>query len=266
MKISMPKMHKLIKTILIFHWVFTFAFYGLSQEESEGVLIREQKFKEAQQYKLQKQQFKESNNDSRYYNYKGKDKNKDRSRIKKKIPDYSYMNEPEEYQPIYNKDLTPEVVEYDLRSVEFRLTESNGGQWNRNTKENHSSPFSRIINLEGIDYTNKTNNKDINPENLNANYSNPLTVNPDGIVFKVQILAKTTRNTNTANLAHQYGIVKTVEEEYNQSVYRYVVGSFTNYNEATQYARYLQGRGIKDAFVVAYQNGIRTPVRNVLNN
>ena len=82
-----------------------------------------------------------------------------------------------------------------------------------------------------------------------------------GIVFKVQIGAF--RNEVPNDIAIQFlsisdkGIKHMVQED---GMNIYVVGFERSYNTANDLKNYVQSRGLKDAFIVAFKNGKKTDV------
>ena len=89
------------------------------------------------------------------------------------------------------------------------------------------------------------------------NTNNPIANNPtlpSGLVYKVQIAAF--RNPVPENT---FGDIKPINAEQipNSAYIRYVAGLFTNYSDANNSKNILVISGYKDAFVVAYFNGIR---------
>ena len=78
-----------------------------------------------------------------------------------------------------------------------------------------------------------------------------------GVVFRVQILAKRTKLPNLTLFKKKYGIVDDVHENYQDGVYRYSIGYFRNYQDALNYSRVIRNKGVFDAFVVVYKDNIR---------
>ncbi len=78
-----------------------------------------------------------------------------------------------------------------------------------------------------------------------------------GIVYRVQVLAKSQALPSVAYIKNQFDITTDVYENYQDGVYRYSAGSFSTYREALAYSQELRSRGIHDAFVVVYQNNVR---------
>ena len=83
-------------------------------------------------------------------------------------------------------------------------------------------------------------------------------IKESGRVFKVQILALRNKKENTIEeLKSRYNIKDSITEEVVDGFYQYTVGTFKSMEEAKRYSEELSNKGIKDAFVVTYQNGYR---------
>ena len=85
----------------------------------------------------------------------------------------------------------------------------------------------------------------------------PVQTYPQGIIYRVQVLAKSQALPSVSYIKNQLGLSDDVYENFQDGVYRYSVGSFANYQSALSYAQELKRRGIHDAFVVVYQNNKR---------
>ena len=81
--------------------------------------------------------------------------------------------------------------------------------------------------------------------------------NLKGMVYRVQILAKNQSMRSVDGLKRQFGLSGEIFENFQDGVYRYSVGSFSNYQQALIYSQELKQRGIADAFVVVYQDNKR---------
>lgn len=80
-----------------------------------------------------------------------------------------------------------------------------------------------------------------------------------GVVFKVQIGAF--RNKGLSKYFDKAG---SFDGEVDNSLERYTLGIFPDYWEADQFKKYLRDMGVKDAWVVAYKDGQRVPLKDVL--
>ncbi len=99
----------------------------------------------------------------------------------------------------------------------------------------------------------------------------PLNIKPDvltieepkstqGIVYRVQILAKKTRLPDLALFKKKYGITDDIHENYQDGVWRYSIGYFRNYQDALKYSQEIKRKGVFDAFVVVYKDNVRIPL------
>ena len=93
------------------------------------------------------------------------------------------------------------------------------------------------------------------PQDVSSNAS---TQWDKGIVFKVQIGAfrdkDLTKFTETGNFW----------AEDKDGVKKYTIGNFREYWEADAFKKYLREMGVKDAWIVSYENGVRTDIKDVL--
>lgn len=88
----------------------------------------------------------------------------------------------------------------------------------------------------------------------NIQPSQPLT----GIEFRVQCSAFRDKSQADTHLAAKFAITEIIQEEYTDGWYKYTVGSFRTYEEATRYRdRFIARTGILSAFIVAYKDGHR---------
>ncbi|RLD60394.1 MAG: hypothetical protein DRJ05_04720 [Bacteroidetes bacterium] len=96
--------------------------------------------------------------------------------------------------------------------------------------------------------------KEIDPNN----YPGPNTsINESGKLYKVQILAILNNSADVKTLEDIYNLGQEVNEEVFQNWRKYTVGHFTSFEEANELKNTLVEKGLTDAFVVIYQNGIR---------
>ena len=82
----------------------------------------------------------------------------------------------------------------------------------------------------------------------------------DGVVFKVQIGAFKKRElSEDLDTSVNFDIEKT------DGLNKYVVGQFREYNKADELKKQLRAMGVGDAWVVPYRDGIRVPLKEVLD-
>jgi hypothetical protein len=87
-----------------------------------------------------------------------------------------------------------------------------------------------------------------------------------GISFKVQIAATQKSTVKNAGWFHSYyNIDSDVEMTYQEGWKKYMTGNFNTYPEASAYRKKTQEK-IPDAFVVAYENGIRITLHEAMKN
>lgn len=97
------------------------------------------------------------------------------------------------------------------------------------------------------------------PEIQNVPLSNQY---DEGLVFRVQIGAYRDKN------LEQY---LETSENFNgetdpQGLQIYTLGNFRDYWEADKFKKYLRAMGVKDAWIVPYQDGNRVPIKDVLED
>ena len=79
-----------------------------------------------------------------------------------------------------------------------------------------------------------------------------------GVVFKVQIGAYREKDLS------KYEAVKNFSQEEEDGVRKYTIGAFREYWDADTFKKYLREMGVKDAFIVSYRDGVRVPIKDVL--
>ncbi len=88
----------------------------------------------------------------------------------------------------------------------------------------------------------------------------------NGIVYKVQISAtKKSSIKNNEWFTSKYQINSNVELTYHEGWKKYLIGSFQAYKEASNFKKQTQEK-ISDAFLVAYENGVRIPISEARQN
>ncbi len=83
-----------------------------------------------------------------------------------------------------------------------------------------------------------------------------------GLVFRVQIGAY--RNKNLEKFLENSETM--IEEKNGAGLQTYTLGNFREYWEADKFKKYLREMGVKDAWIVPYQDGMRVPIKDVLEN
>ena len=76
-----------------------------------------------------------------------------------------------------------------------------------------------------------------------------------GTIYKVQLAAM---DKPYGGNDAKYNSIGDIESESNgKGMYRYMVGNFSNYDDAVSKCKSAQNKGFKDAFIVEYKNGVR---------
>lgn len=80
-----------------------------------------------------------------------------------------------------------------------------------------------------------------------------------GVVFKVQIGAYKNKDLKKYNNAGGDFAAEDAD-----GVQKFTLGSFGDYWEADTFKKYLREMGVKDAWIVPYKDGVRVPIKDVL--
>lgn len=88
----------------------------------------------------------------------------------------------------------------------------------------------------------------------------PVSFEP-GTIYRIQIQASK-ENIPVETLAKKMNISEQITVEMTDGWYRYYVGSYTAYSAARQNLERYRSRGLKDAFLCAFPNGVRQVIRN----
>lgn len=81
--------------------------------------------------------------------------------------------------------------------------------------------------------------------------------------FSVQIMATHDGNISPLAVKEMYEIDEEVYKEFDGGWYRYIVGNFMNYNEASKLRNKFRMRGLREAFIVGYKDGVRVPIESL---
>jgi N-acetylmuramoyl-L-alanine amidase len=81
------------------------------------------------------------------------------------------------------------------------------------------------------------------------------------VIFKVQIAAGSSK---LDTKPYNFNGLENVEREKVGNSYKYYVGNTSNYNEIEQLQQLAKSKGYKSAFIVAFENGEKVPVEQVL--
>jgi hypothetical protein len=86
--------------------------------------------------------------------------------------------------------------------------------------------------------------------------------NEDVVIYRVQIAASKTE-ISADKLNKIYPSLQLINSELDNGWHKYTVGYFTHYQDAQ---RFKINTGVPDAFIVAYKNGKRTPIIELVNH
>lgn len=85
-----------------------------------------------------------------------------------------------------------------------------------------------------------------------------------GVVYKIQISA-TRKPVNKERFFRPYKIEREISSEFHDGWYKYTTGSFLTYRDARNFAsQLLKTSGLEEAFICAYADGKRIPVKTAL--
>ncbi len=94
----------------------------------------------------------------------------------------------------------------------------------------------------------------------NASADGSVVNDQQGVVFKVQIGAFTKKE----DLAKYKANSTTFNAEKDNNIQKFTLGAFKDYWEADTFKKYLRSMGVKDAWIVAFNDGQRVPLKDVL--
>jgi len=87
----------------------------------------------------------------------------------------------------------------------------------------------------------------------------------DGIYYRIQVAAFM-KQKDPGEISGSSQLGRPVKIEFHKGLYKYTVGPFNSYNDARAFKdELLESRKIRDAFVTAYQNGIRMSVPQAMS-
>ena len=82
------------------------------------------------------------------------------------------------------------------------------------------------------------------------------------VIFKVQLAAS---SKNLPTKSYNFKGLKGISREKEGKLYKYYFGDTSNYNEIKDKLTEAQKHGYKSAYIVSFKNGIKTPVKDILN-
>lgn len=83
----------------------------------------------------------------------------------------------------------------------------------------------------------------------------PTTMKQEGVSFSIQVAASS-RELSPTSIKNQFGLEENVIMTMHNGLYKYVIGSFDSYSEATATLNSIRTK-VSDAFLVKYVNGVR---------
>ena len=232
---------------------------------------------ERKQERYQRRIEKEARRDMNSYNKKAELERRRNARIEM---ENEKREKREQYNKLKNKrrpsyrELTPKAAEYDIIPITpYSISSKKIMQDNNNIIEKSGNKISfqddvlldegKFIITGNQPSASNTINADritITPQTENIQQSQ---IPETGVIFRVQIMASQKR-INTQQLANSFNINKVIVEEYINGYYKYTAGMFYYYNMAVDYKNTLLNKGISGAFIIAYKNGIRVPLKSVI--
>ena len=127
----------------------------------------------------------------------------------------------------------------------------------KNTKS-----LEKIRKIEGDVFVQAASNKTFYKINFNSNVDNTDSdIKNQEIIFKVQIISSSTR---LARNSPKFKGLKNVWEYKDNGIYKYTIGNQKDLKSASALQSEFRSKGFTDAFVVAFKNGKRIPVKETL--
>jgi N-acetylmuramoyl-L-alanine amidase len=81
------------------------------------------------------------------------------------------------------------------------------------------------------------------------------------VVFKVQISASSKKLETTPS---NFNGLKNISSSYNNSIYKYMYGETSNYDEAKKLLQDAKNKGYASAFIIAFKDGKSIDVKDVI--
>lgn len=79
----------------------------------------------------------------------------------------------------------------------------------------------------------------------------------ESIEYRIQVFATTVKTSNLSEKFVELGISQLIKEDFDGNTYRYTIGSFTNQQIADEYLKALRIKGLTDAYIVKFVDGVR---------
>ena len=81
--------------------------------------------------------------------------------------------------------------------------------------------------------------------------------------YSVQVMATRDGNVSPVAIREMYDIDLDVYQEFADGWFRYIVGNFMNYSQASKLRNKLRLQGLREAFIVGYRDGKRVPIESL---
>jgi len=81
--------------------------------------------------------------------------------------------------------------------------------------------------------------------------------------YSVQVMATHDGNVSPVAIREMYDIDLDVYQEFADGWFRYIVGNFMNYSQASKLRNKLRLQGLREAFIVGYRDGKRVPIESL---
>jgi hypothetical protein len=83
--------------------------------------------------------------------------------------------------------------------------------------------------------------------------------------FSIQVMASRDPNVSPIAIREMYDVDVEIFKEFDNGWYKYTVGNFDTYQEASKMRNKLRLQGLREAFIVGYRNGIRVPLKYLMD-
>ncbi|CAN5130714.1 hypothetical protein BH23BAC1_BH23BAC1_00050 [soil metagenome] len=158
------------------------------------------------------------------------------------------------------KSMTPadfkELVE-ENSSLKAKISSMNSQLTGLQTKANDNE--AKVDNLQREKLKLETQLLELKASDGSMDVSGNRTRIAKGVIFRVQIGAFAGKDlVQFASIEDDFVRERTGEVE------KYTLGTFTDYWQADKFKKYIRKMGVKDAWIVPYKDGVRVPLKDVL--
>lgn len=164
---------------------------------------------------------------------------------------------PEQYKALLeeNKSLKKQVsgLKKEVAGVDDRIKEKDDQI--ADYQDQVSSMRRELADAKKKAKSNTSSGSDVGSRNLATKSA----VSEKGILFKVQIGAFKQKDLSDFSKSNPSFQLDTKD-----GVMKYTIGMFRDYWQADKFKKYLREMGVKDAWIVAYKDGKRVPIKKVL--